>query len=72
MTGAIVGTGVMWAATAPVTAHVRPFAWVTDAGERTYRLEKFLDVARTVMSRRGVQMSAAYSDALRRLKGAQC
>lgn len=67
MTGAIVGTGVMWAAGSPVTGHVRPFAWVTDAGERLYRLDKFLDVARTVMGRRAVEVSGAYEAAVRLL-----
>jgi UDP-N-acetylglucosamine diphosphorylase / glucose-1-phosphate thymidylyltransferase / UDP-N-acetylgalactosamine diphosphorylase / glucosamine-1-phosphate N-acetyltransferase / galactosamine-1-phosphate N-acetyltransferase len=60
MTGAVVHTGAMWAASKPITGCVRPFAWVTDEGERTYRLAKFIDVARTVMSRRDVEPSDAY------------
>jgi hypothetical protein len=32
---------------------VGSFAWVTDDGERRFRLDKFMDIARTVMARRG-------------------
>jgi UDP-N-acetylglucosamine diphosphorylase/glucosamine-1-phosphate N-acetyltransferase len=60
MTGAVVHTGAMWAASKAITGCVGRFAWVTDEGERTYRLGKFLDVARTVMARRDVEPSDAY------------
>jgi len=60
MTGAIVHTGAMWAASAAIDGCVGRFAWVTDEGQRTYRLGKFLDVARTVMARRDVEPSDAY------------
>ncbi|MCA9300854.1 MAG: hypothetical protein KDA28_17410, partial [Phycisphaerales bacterium] len=70
MTGAIVHTGVMWAATAPVTGCVPRFAWETDAGRRAYRLDKFKEVARAVMGRRHVEPGHAYLDALDRLADA--
>lgn len=65
MTGAVAGTGVMWAATPPMTGCVPAFAWVTDAGQRLTRLGKFLEVARTVMGRRDIEPGEAY---LRRLE----
>lgn len=60
MTGAVIHTGAMYAATAPVSGCIHPFAWITDEGKRTYRLDKFTEVARTVMARRNVTPSAAY------------
>ena len=41
------------------------FAWLTDDGTRVYRFEKFIDVARTVMSRREIPLQAAVEDRLR-------
>lgn len=69
MTGAIVGTGSMWAATAPVSGCVPAFSWVTDEGRRGYRLDKFMEVARAAMGRRGIEPSAAYVERLRGLHG---
>lgn len=66
MTGAVIHTGSMWAAGEAVGGCVEPFAWVTDAGRRSYRLDKFLDVMRAVMARRDVEPSDAY---LARLRG---
>jgi UDP-N-acetylglucosamine diphosphorylase/glucosamine-1-phosphate N-acetyltransferase len=60
MTGAVVHTGTMWAATAPVSGCVAPFSWVTDAGTKTFRVDKFAEIARTVMGRRKVVPSGAY------------
>ncbi len=68
MTGSVVHTGAMWAATAPVSGCVAPFAWVTDAGAKRYRFDKFAEVARTVMGRRGVTPSEAYMERLRALR----
>ena len=59
MTGTVVGTGTMWAATVPIVGRVGPMRWVTDAGEKDYRPEKFLEVAQAAMARR----EAAPSDA---------
>lgn len=64
MTGAIVGTGTMWAATSPVAGTIAPFSWVTDAGTRKYAISKFADVMRTVMARRQLSPSEAYLERL--------
>jgi len=60
MTGTVLGTGAMVARSTPPPATVPRFAWLTDDGERIFRVEKFLEVARTVMGRRGRTASAAY------------
>lgn len=59
MTGAVVGTGTMWAASKPIAGRVGAMRWVTDAGERAYRTEKFLEVAKAAMARRGKALSEA-------------
>nr|ADI22390.1 nucleoside-diphosphate-sugar pyrophosphorylase involved in lipopolysaccharide biosynthesis/translation initiation factor 2B, gamma/epsilon subunits (eIF-2Bgamma/eIF-2Bepsilon) [uncultured Planctomycetales bacterium HF0500_02G17] len=69
MTGSVIHTGSMWAASAAVSGCVEPFAWVTDAGRRRYRLDKFLDVMGDVMARRDVEPSDAYVERLRGLHG---
>jgi UDP-N-acetylglucosamine diphosphorylase/glucosamine-1-phosphate N-acetyltransferase len=60
MTGCVLHTGVMWAATAPVIGCVPRFAWSTDAGIRSFRQDKFIDIARSVMARRKLTPSPAY------------
>lgn len=72
MTGAIVGTGTMWAATAPIIGTVPAFSWVTDGeglkpGIKPYRFEKFVEVAKAAMGRRKIAPSRAYTHALRHL-----
>ncbi|VAX38615.1 Glucose-1-phosphate thymidylyltransferase [hydrothermal vent metagenome] len=67
MTGAVIGTGAMWAAGDAIKGCVEPFAWVTDAGRRRYKLDKFLEVMRAVMARRDVEPSDAYLARLARL-----
>ena len=69
MTGSSIGTGAMWAASTPVAGAVAPFAWVTDDGERRFILRKFLDLARTVMARRGAAPGPAALAHLERLHG---
>lgn len=71
MTGSIIGTGSMWAGADAVKGSVGRFRWVTDAGESPFRIEKFLEVARVVMRRRGVEMGEEYERVLRRLAGAE-
>jgi len=61
MTGAVIGTGAMHAAAEAVSGTVPAFAWTTDAGTKSYRLGKFVEVAMTVMKRRGVAQTQAYS-----------
>ena len=60
MTGTLLGTGAMVASSSPPPSTVRRFAWITDAGERAYRLDKFEDVARRMMARRSVEPGPAY------------
>jgi UDP-N-acetylglucosamine diphosphorylase / glucose-1-phosphate thymidylyltransferase / UDP-N-acetylgalactosamine diphosphorylase / glucosamine-1-phosphate N-acetyltransferase / galactosamine-1-phosphate N-acetyltransferase len=67
MTGSIVHTGAMWAAGQAVTGTTPAFAWVTDAtppGSKFFRPDKFLDITRTVMARRKVDMGPAYAATL--------
>lgn len=52
MTGAVVGTGTMWAASKAIAGRVAPMRWMTDAGEKLFRPEKFLEVATAAMARR--------------------
>ncbi|MCH2152135.1 MAG: hypothetical protein MK089_02220 [Phycisphaerales bacterium] len=58
MTGTVLGTGAMVATTAAPPTSVDRFAWLTDSGARTYQLDKFLDMTRTVMARRQEELSA--------------
>jgi len=69
MTGTIVGTGAMIASTNPVPLPTPRFAWHTDGGARKYRIEKFLDVARTVMARRDRTLDSETEAMLRELAG---
>ena len=66
-TGSVLGTGAMIARTAPPPATVPRFAWLTDHGDRSYRLQKFLEVARVVMDRRGKTPSPEYLAAIEAL-----
>ncbi|CAN0594021.1 unnamed protein product, partial [Laminaria digitata] len=61
MTGAIVGTGTMFAASTALSGTTEPFSWHTDAGVKHYRLGKFVEVSLTVMGRRGIKQSQGYS-----------
>ncbi len=60
MTGTLIGTGAMIASTVPPTNAVRRFAWLTDEGERSYKIEKFIAVMKTVMDRRDRSPSEQY------------
>ena len=42
-----------------VPKFVPSFAWLTDAGMTHYRIEKAINIARTVMARRDVNLSDA-------------
>lgn len=61
MTGAIVGTGTMFAASSALSGTTEPFSWHTDAGTKHFRLGKFVEVSMTAMERRGIKQSQAYS-----------
>jgi UDP-N-acetylglucosamine diphosphorylase / glucose-1-phosphate thymidylyltransferase / UDP-N-acetylgalactosamine diphosphorylase / glucosamine-1-phosphate N-acetyltransferase / galactosamine-1-phosphate N-acetyltransferase len=67
MTGTIIGTGAMVATSAYTPSPTKRFAWITDAGERTYQIDKFLTVAKTVMARRDVELDKATEETLRSL-----
>lgn len=67
MTASVLHLGSMFATTAPIAGTIAPFTWATDAGVKTYRVEKFVEVAQAAMARRKVTMSRAYLDALRSL-----
>jgi len=67
MTGSIIHSGAMWAAAKAITGCVPPFAWVTDESEKRFRLDKFIDIARTVMGRRKLTMSDSYEAVARGL-----
>jgi len=71
MTGSVVHTGAMLATTAAVSGCVAPFTWATDAGDRMYRFDKFMEVARAMMGRREVVPSAPYAERLAALHAAE-
>ena len=60
MTGTIIHTGAMIATTAAASGCVPPFAWCTDAGTRSFRLDKFTQIMTLAMGRRKVTPSPAY------------
>lgn len=61
MTGAIVGTGTMFAASTALSGTTEPFSWHTETGVKHFRLGKFVEVSLTAMARRGIKQSQAYS-----------
>lgn len=67
MTGAIVGTGCMFAASTPLAGTIPAFSWITDSGTRSYRFDKFLEVARAAMARRSIEPATSYIERLRAL-----
>lgn len=67
MTGAVLCTGVMYAATEAASGTIPRFAWCTDTGRTTFRLDKFTTIAQTVMARRKVSPGEAYTARLAEL-----
>ncbi len=65
MTGTAIGTGAMVATSTPPPATTPAFAWLTDDGTRSYRFEKFIEVARAVMARRKIVLEVGVEDRLR-------
>jgi len=59
MTATAIGMGAMIAVATPPPTTVPAFAWMTDDGTRTYRLDRFLDTMTRVMARRNETPSAA-------------
>ncbi len=68
MTGAIVGTGTMFAAGGPLSGTIPPLSWITDSGTKPFAMDKFIDIAKTVMARRKVVASGEYLTRLGRLR----
>ncbi|TVQ29994.1 MAG: hypothetical protein EA376_14175 [Phycisphaeraceae bacterium] len=66
MTGAVIGTGAMVAVSGFAPATVEAFAWWTDAGEKRYRMEKFLIAMEAMMGRRDMDATGRYVE---RVKG---
>ncbi len=64
MTGAVLGTGGMFARTAPVQGATPRFVWSTDAGDKTFRFDKFAETAAAMMARRKIVPSEAYLELL--------
>lgn len=69
MTGTTLGTGAMIASSKSPPTLVSRFAWVTDTtdGAKHFRIEKFLETARAMMSRRGKSPTPAVEARLRKL-----
>ena len=67
MTGAFIGTGAMIASSKPAPSPTPRFAWVTDGEERTYQMNKFIDVAKTIMKRRNQELDCTTEAVLRNL-----
>ncbi len=66
-TGCVIGVAANVFTQRPVPRFVPSFGWLTDAGLVRYRIEKAVEIARTVMARRDVHLSADDEDALRRV-----
>ncbi len=67
MTGIMIGTGAMVASSIPMPSPTKRFAWITDDGERSYNIDKFIEVAKTVMKRREKHLDDATEVILRML-----
>ena len=67
MTGTVLGTASMIASSTPPPSIVSRFAWLTDDGQRLYRLDKFIQMVRLVMSRRDQELTDADEAVLRAL-----
>ncbi|MBI1369360.1 MAG: hypothetical protein GC162_11995 [Planctomycetes bacterium] len=59
LTGSCIHTGAMLATAKFPPKCVQRFAFITDDGEENYQLDKFCEVAQTVMSRRNVKFTEA-------------
>ena len=67
MTGTIIHTGSMIAATGGASGCIAPFSWMTDDGVRQFRLEKFIDVLKAAMARRAKTPSPDYLSRIKEL-----
>lgn len=69
-TGAVLHTGGMFASPDVVADATRPFCWRTEKPESFFRIDKFIDVAKTMMARRQKTPSQAYLDRIAALHAA--
>jgi len=69
MTGTTIGTGAMIACSRSPATLVPRFSWLTDSadGPKSFRIDKFLETARAMMSRRGKAPTPAVEAAIRAL-----
>jgi len=67
MTGSVLHTGSMFATTAAVQGCVEGFIWATDEGSKPYRINKFLEVGKVAMKRRGKELTPVQEAVLREL-----
>lgn len=67
MTGTSIGVGCMIACSGHAPTTLGPLRWVTDAGEKPYRIERFVEMAQTMMSRRDRELEPADEARLRQI-----
>ncbi|HEX6587540.1 MAG TPA: putative sugar nucleotidyl transferase [Longimicrobiales bacterium] len=65
-TGTVIGAGSMLYGSDMPPKHVPPFVWGTGTEWVSYRFDRFIETARTVMGRRKVELDAANEEVLRR------
>lgn len=70
MTGTVLGTGCMIATSTPPPSCMGPLRWLTDDGDKPYRLKKFLESTSAVMARRDKTVSDALEGRLQMLSEA--
>jgi hypothetical protein len=69
-TGTVIGAGSNVFGAVQPPKYVPPFRWGSGNALEAYGLDRFLGTARTVMERRGVQMSEGMAGVLARAAGA--
>ncbi|MEX2216683.1 MAG: putative sugar nucleotidyl transferase [Phycisphaeraceae bacterium] len=67
LSGSCINTATMLAVSSFAPKFTEAFSFITDDGESRYDFEKFLDLARRMMSRRGSRLSEAEEEVLRAL-----
>jgi len=67
MTGSVIGTGTMWAASRSLNGNVAPFTWATDTGEKLHSLSRFEETMHAMMGRRKIEPGPAYIERVRAL-----
>ncbi|MEM9066725.1 MAG: putative sugar nucleotidyl transferase [Planctomycetota bacterium] len=70
MTGSVIGTGTMWAASAALAGNVSPFTWAVDSGMKLHGLSRFEETMHAMMARRKMEPGPAYAERVRTLHAA--